>query len=106
MFSEMGDKLNIEHSLGFISPLDHGKFAYMEYDYYYNHNDADECERISKIVVDSMEQSLVMGKVITILNYLFKGIHRKEHVLYPIAKGISKEDQELFKELLETVLGG
>ena len=105
MFSDMGDKLNIEHSLGFISPLDNGKFAYMEYDYYYDHNDADECERISKIVVDSMEQSLVMGKVLTILNYLFKGIYRKEHVLYPIAKGISKEEQELFKELLDTVLG-
>ena len=105
MFSDMGDKLDIEHSLGFITPLDNGKFAYMEYDYYYDHNDADECERISKIVVDSMEQSLVMGKVLTILNYLFKGIYRKEHVLYPIAKGISKDEQELFKELLDTVLG-
>ena len=106
MFSDLGDKLDIEHSLGFISPLDHGKFAYMEYDYYYDHNNADQCSRISKIVVDSMEQSLVMGKVLTILNYLFKGIYRKEHVLYPIAEGISEEDQELFKELLDTVLGG
>ncbi|KYK23758.1 hypothetical protein AYK24_07100 [Thermoplasmatales archaeon SG8-52-4] len=106
MFSDLGDKLNIEHSLGFITPLDHGKFAYMEYDYYYDHNDSDECSRISKIVVDSMEQSLVMGKVLTILNYLFKGIYRKEHVLYPLAEGISKEEQELFIELLETVLGG
>jgi UDP-N-acetylenolpyruvoylglucosamine reductase len=105
MFSDMGDKLDIEHSLGFISPLDHGKFAYMEYDYYYDHNNADQCNRISKIVVDSMEQSLVMGKVLTILNYLFKGIYRKEHVLYPIANGINKEEQELFKELLNTVLG-
>ena len=105
MFSDMGDKLNIEHSMGFITPLDNGKFAYMEYDYYYDHNDQDVCDRISKIVVDSMEQSLVMGKVLTILNYLFKGIYRKEHVLYPLAEGISKEEQELFKELLKTVLG-
>ena len=105
MFSDMGDKLNVEHSLGFITPLDNGKFAYMEYDYYYDHNDPEVCDRISKIVVDSMEQSLVKGKVLTILNYLFKGIYRKEHVLYPIAEGISKEEQELFKELLGTVLG-
>jgi UDP-N-acetylenolpyruvoylglucosamine reductase len=105
MFSDMGDKLGIEHSLGFITPLDNGKFAYMEYDYYYDHNDPDECDRISKITIDSMEQSLVMGKVLTILNYLFKGIYRKEHVLYPIPKGISKEEQILFKELLETILG-
>ena len=105
MFADMGDKLDIEHSLGFITPLDHGKFAYMEYDYYYDHNDPDVCKKISKIVIDSMEQSLVMGKVLTILNYLYKGIYRKEHVLYPIAKGISEEEQELFKELLGTVLG-
>jgi hypothetical protein len=105
MFADMGEKYKIEHSLGFISPLDHGKFAYMEYDYYYDHNDLDECNRISKLTIDSMQQSLVMGKVLTILNYLFKGIYRKEHVLYPISEGISKDEQELFKELLETVLG-
>ena len=105
MFADLGEKLNIEHSLGFITPLDNGKFAYMEYDYYYDHNNPDLCNRISKIVVDSMEQSLVMGKVLTILNYLFKGIYRKEHVLYPIAEGISKEEQVLFKELLESILG-
>ena len=105
MFSDMGDKLGVEHSLGFIAPLDNGKFAYMEYDYYYDHNDPEVCEKISKIVIDSMEESLVRGKVLTILNYLFKGIYRKEHVLYPIAKGISKEEQELFKELIDTVLG-
>jgi hypothetical protein len=106
MFSEMGDKLEIEHSLGFISPLDNGKFAYMEYDYYYNHNDPEECNKISKITINSMEESLIRGKVLTILNYLFKGIHRKEHVLYPIAEGISKEEQELYRELLDMVLGG
>jgi hypothetical protein len=77
----------------------------MEYDYYYDHNDPDKCDKISKIVLDSMEQSLIMGKVLTILNYLFKGIYRKEHVLYPIAAGISEEEQELYKELIDTVLG-
>jgi hypothetical protein len=106
MFSDIGDKLEVEHSLGFITPLDNGKFAYMEYDYYYNHNDPLVCNKISKIVIDSMEGSLVRGKVLTILNYLFKGIFRKEHVLYPLAKGISEEEQVLFKELLDTVLGG
>ena len=105
MFDDVGEKYNLEHSLGYISPLDHGKFAYMEYDYYYNHNDPDECDRISKSTIESMERTLVMGKCITVLNYLFKGMYRKEHVLYPIPKGISKEEQILFKELLETILG-
>ncbi|MFW6149778.1 MAG: FAD-binding protein [Atribacterota bacterium] len=105
MFDEVGKKYNLEHSLGFISPLDHGKFAYMEYDYYYNHNNPSECDRISKSLIESMKKTLIMGKGITILNYLFKGIHRKEHVLYPMPEGISKEEEELFDELIETVLG-
>jgi hypothetical protein len=105
MFDDIGEKYNLEHSLGYISPLDHGKFAYMEYDYYYNHNDPDECDRISKSTIESMERTLLMGKCTTVLNYLFKGIYRKEHVLYPIPKGISKEEQNLFKEVLETILG-
>jgi hypothetical protein len=105
MFNEMGEKYNLEHSLGFIAPLDHGKFAYMEYDYYYDHNNFDECERISKSLIESMKKTLIMGKGLTILNYLFKGIYRKEHVLYPIPKGISKEEEELFDDLIDTVLG-
>jgi hypothetical protein len=105
MFSDVGDKYNLEHSLGFISPLDDGKFAYMEYDYFYDHNNPDECHRASKIIIESMEQSLVMGKVLTILNYLFKGMNRKEHVLYPIAEGITEEEQFIFKDLLDTILG-
>ena len=105
MFSDIGDKYNLEHSMGFITPLDHGKFAYMEYDYFYDHNDPELGMKVSKTIIDTMEQSLVMGKVLTILNYLFKGMHRKEHVLYPIPEGISKDDQVLFKELLKSVLG-
>jgi heterodisulfide reductase subunit C len=105
MFSDIGDKYNLEHSMGFISPLDSGKFAYMEYDYFYDHNNSDEANRVSKTTIDTMEQSLVMGKVLTILNYLFKGIYRKEHVLYPIPGGISEEEQTIFKDLLDTILG-
>jgi hypothetical protein len=77
----------------------------MEYDYFYDHNKPEEGHKISKIIIDTMEQSLVMGKVLTILNYLFKGMNRKEHVLYPIAEGISEEEQIIFKDLLDTILG-
>ena len=105
MFDDLGEKYNLEHSLGFIAPLDHGKFAYMEYDYYYDHNDLDECKRISDCLIESMKKTLMMGKSFTILNYLFKGIHRKEHLLYPIPEGITQEQEELFDELIDTVLG-
>jgi hypothetical protein len=33
-------------------------------------------------------------------------MYRKEYVLYPIPEGISKEEQVMFKELLESSLGG
>jgi len=105
MFDDLGEKYNLEHSLGFIAPLDQGKFAYMEYDYYYDHNNLEECQRISDCLIESMKKTLVMGRSFTILNYLFKGIHRKEHLLYPIPEGISNEQEELFDELIETVLG-
>ena len=105
MFADVGDKYKLEHSLGFITPLDHGNFAYMEYDYFYDHNDPELADKISKTFIETMEQSLVMGKVVTLLDYLFKGMYRKEHVLYPVPKGISEEDQVVFKELIESVLG-
>ena len=105
MFADVGDKYQLEHSLGFITPLDHGNFAYMEYDYFFDHNDPDLGHKIGKTVIETMEQSYVMGKVITLFDYLSKGMHRKEHILYPLPKGISKEEQVMFKELLESTLG-
>jgi hypothetical protein len=105
MFADVGDKYNLEHSLGFITPLDQGNFAYMEYDYFYDHNDPDLGNKISKTFIETMEQSYVMGKVVTLLDYLFKGMYRKEHVLYPVPEGISKEEQGVFRDLIESVLG-
>jgi hypothetical protein len=105
MFADVGDKYKLEHSLGFITPLDHGNYAYMEYDYFYDHNDPELGKKISKTVIETMEQSLVMGKVVTLLDYLFKGMYRKEHVLYPVPEGISEEERTVFKELIENVLG-
>jgi len=105
MFAEVGDKYNLEHALGFISPLDNGKFIYIEYDYFYNHNDPDVANRISKALLETTEKSLVLGQIFTLINYLFKGIHRKEHVLYPLREGLTKEEQTMFREVLHSVLG-
>jgi len=105
MFAEVGNKYNLEHALGFISPLDNGKFIYIEYDYFYDHNDPDVANRISKTLLETTEKSLVMGQIFTLINYLFKGLYRKEHVLYPLFKGLTKEEQELFREVLHSVLG-
>ena len=105
MFSEVGNKYNLEHALGFISPLDNGKLIYIEYDYFYDHNDRDVAKRVSKTLLETTEKSLVMGQIFTLINYLFKGIHRKEHVLYPLPKGLTQEEQTVFRDVLHSVLG-
>jgi len=105
MFAEVGNKYHLEHALGFISPLDNGKFIYIEYDYFYDHNDAEAASRISKTLLETTEKSLVLGGVFTLINYLFKGIYRKEHVLYPLLKGLTKEEQIMFRDVLHSVLG-
>jgi len=105
MFAEVGDKYHLEHALGFISPLDSGKFIYIEYDYFYDHNDPEVASRISKTLLETTEKSLVLGGVFTLINYLFKGIYRKEHVLYPLMKGLTKEEQMMFREVLHSILG-
>ena len=105
MFAEVGDKYNLEHALGFISPLDNGKFIYIEYDYFYDHNNPEVAARISKTLLETTEKSLVIGGVFTLINYLFKGIYRKEHVLYPIMKGLTQEEKTMFRDVLHSVLG-
>jgi len=105
MLSNVCDKYKLEHMLGFILPMDDGKYAFFEYDYYYDHNDPDATKRVSQALIETTENCLVMGDILMVLNYLFKGLYRKEHVLYPIPKGISEDDLTLFRELIETILG-
>ncbi|HUS99836.1 MAG TPA: hypothetical protein VMY59_05910 [Candidatus Thermoplasmatota archaeon] len=105
MFSDVGDKYQVEHALGFISPLDMGKFIYIEYDYFYDHNDVDAASRISKTLLETTEKSLVMGNIFTLINYLFKGIYRKEHVLYPLPKGLTEEEDSVFRDVIHSLLG-
>ena len=105
MFSDVGDKHRLEHALGFISPLDNGKFIYIEYDYFYDHNNPEAAGRISKTLLETTEQSLVLGGIFTLINYLFKGIYRKEHVLYPLPKGLTVEEDTMFKDVLHSLLG-
>jgi len=105
MFSDVGDKHQLEHALGFISPLDHGKFIYIEYDYFYDHNDPNAAGRISSTLLETTEKSLVLGNIFTLINYLFKGIYRKEHVLYPLPKGLTPEEDTIFRDVLHSLLG-
>ncbi len=82
-----------------------GSSSTFEYDYFYDHNDPNAASRISKTLLETTEQSLVMGNIFTLINYLFKGIYRKEHVLYPLPKGLTPEEDTMFRDVLHSVLG-
>ncbi len=105
MFIEVGEKNKLIHALGFISPFDQGRFAVLEYDFYYDHNDPDAKKRVDKAIIESQEKSLEIDGILSALNFYFKGVYRKEHILFPLAKAISKEDLELFRELLNNIIG-
>lgn len=105
MLSNVCEKYQLEHSLGFMTPLDEGKYVFFEYDYYYDHNDKEAAKKVSQALIETTENSLMTGEILTVLNYLFKGIYRKEHVLYPIPKKISNDDRQLFRDLIHMIIG-
>jgi len=105
MFEDVGDKHKLVHALGFISPFDLGKFAVLEYDFYYDHNDVDAKKRVDKAIIESQEKSLEIDGILSALNFYFKGLYRKEHILFPLAKAVTKEELELFRELLDNIIG-
>jgi len=105
MLGDLGDKYNLENALGYIAFWDMGTWAQLEYDYFYDHNDPDAIKRTNKAILESLEKTLMFNGIFSDLHFYFKGLFRKEHVLYPIPKAITKEEQILFKELIESVLG-
>jgi len=106
MLKDTGEKHNLENALGYISFLEHGKFAVLEYDYYFDHTDPSVSKNVNNAVIESLERTLSMDGIISDLHFYFKGLHRKEHILYPVPKAINEEEKILFKELIGSVLGG
>jgi hypothetical protein len=105
MFEKIGDKHGLIHAIGFISPFDQGRFAVLEYDYYYDHNNKEAKKRVDKAIIESQEKSLEIDGILSALNFYFKGLYRKEHILFPLAKAVSTDELELFRELLNNIIG-
>ncbi len=85
-FADIAEKHGIEHDLGFITPLDLGKRGILEYDYYIDHTDSADAEKIRlamtevEPMVDNVSRS---HKGVTFLKYIFsQGCARKENFLY------------------------
>jgi hypothetical protein len=87
--SELGriaDNHGICHDYGFLTPLDLGKRGILEYDYYIDHQDSIEKEKIRKASVEFepyLDNLSACTKGVKWLKYIFsKGCARKETFLY------------------------
>ena len=66
VLKEVGDKYHKEHALGFISFIDSGKIAFLEYDYYYNQNKPEECQNLNSAIVESLTKELAINGLLPI----------------------------------------
>jgi len=105
MLKEVGDKYSLENALGFVSFLEHGKLAFLEYDYYYDHTSPEAHTRLNQAIVESLQKKLTMKGVIPIEYVFHKGLYRKEHLFYPLPTGLSEDDLKVFGEVVHNVLG-
>jgi hypothetical protein len=85
-FAGIADRHSISHDYGFLTPLDFGKRAILEYDYYIDHADPSEAQKIrsAMVEIEPMLDGLSAGvKGVVWLKYVFsQGCSRKEAFLY------------------------
>lgn len=85
-FKRIGDKFNVKNDYGFLTPLDLGKRAILEYDYYIDHTDPAEIQRVQQVMAEAMGMIETMSKqtkgIQWINTILYQGFSRKEHFLY------------------------
>src|SRR5512136_782672 len=75
---------HIDGEFGFLSYLERGKLAHLEYDYYYDHTDPEVRKRLNKAIVESWRRQFAIKGVTPLEFICSKGLHRKEHILYPL----------------------
>lgn len=82
----IADDLGIDNDYGFLTPLDMGKRGILEYDYYIDHQDPLEKEKIRKAAVafePFLDNLSATTKGVKWLKYIFsQGCARKEAFLY------------------------
>ncbi len=85
-FTQIGDKYNLKHDYGFLTPVDLGKRAILEYDYYIDHTNQKEVESVRPAMGEAMAMiGELSGKYkgIEWVNTIFnQGFSRKEGFLY------------------------
>ncbi len=85
-FAKVADSCGIEHEYGFLTPLDLGKRAILEYDYYIDHTDESEREKVKRAMSDIepyLDDLARKTKGVMGFKYVFsQGCARKEAFLY------------------------
>ena len=84
-FGRIADAHGIDHDYGFLTPLDMGKRAVLEYDYYIDHTDEGEKKKVAAAMpeLDPWLDGLAETKGIMSIKYVFsQGCSRKENFLY------------------------
>jgi len=85
-FARIAEGQGLEHDYGFLTPMDFGKRAILEYDYYIDHTDEAEKARIGRAMVEIdpwLESLSEKNKGVLFLKYVFsQGCSRKENFLY------------------------
>jgi len=86
LFKKVGDKYGIENEYGFLTPMDFGKRAVLEYDYYIDQTDRADAEKIGKAMAEIDPEldrlSAAIKGIKTMKHILSQGCARKEHFLY------------------------
>jgi hypothetical protein len=84
----IADSLNLKNDFGFVSPLDLGKRAFLEYDFYLDQNDPNEIRRSRMALgaaAELIEKTSASVTGVQWIRYtLNQGCCRKENLLYSI----------------------
>jgi len=87
-FARVAEAHRIDHDFGFLTPMDFGKRAILEYDYYIDHTDPSEKEKIARAMpeLDPWLDTLAARiPGVLSLKYVFsQGCARKESFLYRV----------------------
>jgi UDP-N-acetylenolpyruvoylglucosamine reductase len=85
-FGEIAERHGISHDYGFLTPLDLGKRGILEYDYYIDHTDPGEADKIRGAMAEIgpwLDDLSARTKGVVFLKYVFsQGCSRKENYLY------------------------
>jgi hypothetical protein len=102
----IADKYKLSNALGFISFIEDGKFAFVEYDYYFDHLDEDARNRLNQSIVESLLMQLKIKGLLPIEYVFHKGLYRKEHLFYPMPEGLTDDELKVLGEMVQSVVGG